>query len=143
MNFFDDLVSKIEKGVAETGLASRRMMDLGKLNFKVKEKKQEADEIAAKIGWAIYRNWENKKTTSMDGSLLNLIEMLETLHQQIKELELELANIKNGNKMKMPSVPMNLSLPKSPTLLVYLCPYCAHQVSEDDRQCKNCQKRYY
>jgi hypothetical protein len=149
LNFFDDLRNKIEKGVAETGLASKRMMELGKLTYKIKEKKTEAESIAAKIGWITYSHWRKENAVPLDDEITPILRQLQVLDKEIKELETDLANIKFGNKEQTSyssetpvESPVSSSAAMAP-LLIYLCPYCAHQVGEDDRQCGHCQKRYY
>jgi hypothetical protein len=144
LNLFEDLRNKIGRGVAETSQASIRMIKMGKINFKLKEKKREADEIAVKIGWVTYNQWEKDHSPNFTKELIPVLEQLGHLQSEIKLLEVELENVKNDQmNLSENSFPIASPSTKPASLVIYLCPYCAHQVDEHDRRCANCNKQYY
>lgn len=144
MNLFDDLRNKIGKSVTETSNASKRMIELSRLNYKRKEKKREADRIAEEVGWIAFTEWEKDQNISINKALKIALERLQFIQKELNSIDLEIERVKTESKFSYAdgfSPVVHSSEPSS--LLIYLCPYCAHQVGEDDRQCKNCQKRYY
>ncbi|WP_028778085.1 hypothetical protein [Shimazuella kribbensis] len=147
MNLFEDLRNKIGKSVAETGQASKRMIEMSKLNYKRKEKKREADQIAEEIGHIAYNQWEKEKEISITNALKSGLERLQYVQNEIKKIDEEIENVKNDKFIYSDGYSSGNSSSYHATepssLLIYLCPYCAHQVGEDERQCRNCQKRYY
>ena len=145
MNLFEDLRNKIGKSVAETGQASKRMIELSKLNYKRKEKKREADRIAEEIGWIAFTQWEKDQNIPIGKDLKIALERLQYMQNEIKLLDVEIEKVKNDKQLYGDSFFPTQSSHSTEvsSLLIYLCPYCAHQVGEDDRQCGNCQKRYY
>jgi vacuolar-type H+-ATPase subunit E/Vma4 len=145
VNLFEDLRNKIGKSVTETSNASKRMIELSKLNYKRKEKKREADEIAEEIGWIVFTEWEKEQNISISKALKSGLERLQFIQKEIKNIDLEIEKVKNENKFNYSDglSQINHSYNEPSSLLIYLCPYCAHQVGEDERQCRNCQKRFY
>jgi hypothetical protein len=145
VNLFEDLRNKIGKSVTETSNASKRMIELSKLNYKRKEKKREADQIAEEIGWIAFKEWEKEQDIRINKILKGALERLHFVQKEVDRIDLEIESVKNENRqdsyMDGYSPIMNASEPTS--LLIYLCPYCAHQVGEDDRQCKSCKKSFY
>ncbi|MCH5583606.1 hypothetical protein MK805_01295 [Shimazuella sp. AN120528] len=148
MNLFEDLRNKIGKSVAETSHASKRMIELSKLNYKRKEKKREADQIAEEIGWIAFTEWEKEQNVSINKALKSGLERLQFVQREMKSIDMEIEKVKNENKFSYsdglsPVGHQTTPFSEPSSLLIYLCPYCAHQVGEDDRQCRNCQKNYY
>ncbi|MXQ54399.1 hypothetical protein [Shimazuella alba] len=145
MNLFEDLRNKIGKSVAETGQASKRMIELSKLNYKRKEKKREADRIAEEIGWIAFLQWEKEQDIRVNKDLKSGLERLQYIQNEIKLLDVDIEKVKSDKLLYSDNFYPTSNSPSSEpsALLIYLCPYCAHQVGEEDRQCGNCQKRYY
>lgn len=144
MNLFEDLRNKIGKSVTETSNASKRMIELSKLNYKRKEKKREADQIAEEIGWITFTEWEKEQNISINKALKGALDRLQFIQKELNGIDQEIEKVKNENKFSyVDNFSSSAHSTEPSSLLIYLCPYCAHQVEEDDRQCKNCQKRYY
>jgi hypothetical protein len=141
MNLFDDLRNKIGRSVAETGQASKRMIELSKLNYKRRDKKREADQIAEEIGWIIFSSWERDRELTLSNALKSGLERLHHAQNELNRIDAEIDNLKNDRLSGFGVMHATANEPAS--VLIHLCPYCAHQVGEEDRQCGNCRKRYY
>lgn len=144
MNLFDDLRNKIGKSVTQTSNASKRMIELSKLNYKRKEKKREADRIAEEVGWIAFTEWEKDQNININNALKRALERMQFIQKELNSIDLEIEKVRNESKLSYADSFSPVVHSTDPlSLLIYLCPYCAHQVGEDDRQCKNCKKRYY
>ncbi|SFI99117.1 hypothetical protein [Thermoflavimicrobium dichotomicum] len=156
MNLFQDLKQAFEKGMEQVGNQSQRMIELTRLNGKLKGKKESIQEMYNKLGQLVYDEWEKKQQVEVTGEVHQTLEMIQDLKKQIVQLEEKIDQLKHQNTgsslaQKLPSSDLfaNTGSPQMnpkmsvPVAILYLCPFCAHQVKEDDHVCSNCQVRFY
>lgn len=168
MNFFQELKRTIEKGVEQAGQVSQRMLEISRLSLKLKNKKDEMEKVVHQLGWQVYRAWEPEKQFSENDEIKRTLERCLSLKQQIENLEKEIHELKTLNITNHETVetvkldpapgqsepqlatsadPVQPIQPSpqtvKPAAIVYICPFCARQVSQHDSTCPHCKQRYY
>ncbi|MBA4492919.1 hypothetical protein ACFO25_08480 [Paenactinomyces guangxiensis] len=172
MNFFQDLKQKLEKGVETAGQKSQRMLEMSRLTLKIKGKKEDIERMANKLGWEVYNAWEPKGKLEETDQIQESLKAIHDLNEQLKSLQKELDELRNANittramaekvnisppgpegppaALRQADVPSNqtshpewIKTVTPVTPVVYICPFCAHQVARDASNCTHCQQRFY
>ena len=148
LSFFQEIKQKIEKSMEQASQRSQNMYEMSKLNYKIKAKKGEIEEVMNQLGWAIYRTWESNQTLTINAEVQRVLQSAHTLLGQLQEMEEKREALKNASVMgtslsqKASHHQPQPALQASTTLL-YICPFCAHQVHEQDSRCSYCQQQFY
>ncbi|SEM71609.1 hypothetical protein [Lihuaxuella thermophila] len=172
MNFFQDLKQKLEKGMETAGQKSQRMLEISRLSLKIKGKKDDIERMIQKLGREVYEAWEPAKKLEMTDQIEATLTAIHDLNEQLKSLQKELEDLKNSDitvhdtaeKVSIPpsvqeeepsSGKVEVLLPdqESPrtrvktvqpgAAVLYICPFCAHQVKNDASSCSHCGQRFY
>lgn len=188
MSFFDEIKRTINRGMEQANQTSQRMIEISRLSFKLKGKKDELNKLQYQLGIATYRVWAAEKQWKQTEEIKQLLQTMENIDTEIGQIESEIAKLKSqsdqqyhqSNPSPYQAQPMNPPLPNQPQLpyqsqqppqqpypsqqpipevspnvqpmaqpkrpvvnLLYLCPFCASQVAEQDASCGNCNQRFY
>ncbi len=172
MNFFQDLKLKLEKGMETAGQKSQRMLEMSRLSLKIKGKKDDIERMIQRLGWEVYEAWERDKNLEKTDQIQGTLKAIDDLNEQLRSLQKELEDLKNSDitirdtaeKVSIPSLskeeepvskevavllPDQDSQPepvkKVPprVAVLYICPFCAHQVSRDASGCSHCGQQFY
>jgi hypothetical protein len=219
MSFFDDLKKTINRSVAQANQKSQRVIEMSRLTFKIKGKKEEMERLFAQLGTAAYQAWAPLQKWEQTEEITKILQGIQSIEQEIRALEREYAQLKEQSQTTAPTTgvanqelpqlntppippqpvapqtsnvpntpqqnsvpnlhtipdqavaqqqtpvelqqtPKNQNTPTSqqapvvtptPTTLpnanllkvLYICPFCAHQVAQEDSSCPNCQQRFY
>ncbi len=160
MNFFQDLKQKLEKSVESAGQKSQKMLDISRLTLRIKGKKEDIDHQIGKLGWQLYRYWEANGKLELTETFRYSLEAIRDQEEQLKILTKELEELKSKEviprktaervelgdpqeEIILEEMPANGSLGTGIPPVVYICPFCAHQVDQNASGCLHCQKRFY
>lgn len=172
MNFFQDLKLKLEKGMETAGQKSQRMLEMSRLSLKIKGKKDDIERMMQNLGREVYKVWEPKKNLEMTDQIQKMLTTIHDLNDQLRALQKELEDLKNSDitfrdtaeKVSIPPLSQEeapvsgraaVLLPEQGSRLepvktvqpqvaiVYICPFCAHQVKSDASACSHCGQRFY
>ncbi|SHE69773.1 hypothetical protein SAMN05444392_102418 [Seinonella peptonophila] len=158
MNIFHDIKNKFQKGFEQAGHQSQRVMNVGRLNLSIKNKKEELSELIHQVGWAFYESWQPDEEWKMTDSVKQALQNVHEVEKQLEELEAELEQLKSSNIKSRPTAEtvqlpiatidepqinkMNESI-KSRSNIVFLCPFCAKEVGADIFRCPHCATVYH
>jgi hypothetical protein len=164
VNLFQDLKQVLEKGVEQAGQQVEHVAEIKRLNKKLKGKKENIDEMFLRLGRKVYKKWKKDRDIVISDKMEAFLAEIDELARQIKVLEQEVDQIgnskdNNGYHQVQPTMPSNernrgldttdvkesndLYISSVPTSVVYLCPFCIHQVSQEASICPHCQARFY
>lgn len=185
LNFFQDIKQKIEKGVEQAGKSSQKVLEISRLNLKIKGKREDIEHTVNRLGWTVFQKWTKEQKMDVDHEVQQGLKAIQDLMIQLQNLERELEELKNtGNVSKEP--PSYAALPPSPNKeayiqmpnsssvsieatpvnpmpnpsqvqnpnqvqnpiqpsvsIIYICPFCAHQVPTEAKECAHCHQRFY
>lgn len=154
MNIFQDIKSKLEKGFEQAGHQSQRVLDVSRLNMKIKSKKDELAEGVDKLGWVVFESWDPNEMFTLTDEVKKALKYAHETEQQLVKLEGELDQLKNSNiKTRVTAETVKLPLahldeqPQKQTRkviakVVYLCAYCVTEVSSDVEACPHCNESW-
>ena len=155
MNFFQDLKQKLGKGFEQAGNQSQRVLEMSKLSYKLKKKREDLDDLVERLGWVVYEEWEENQKLTETEKVKESLKAVYELDQEIKKLEEELNRLKNSNITERSSaetveLPVTASdestsdqeAKKGEKDLeeIYLCENCAYQVLAPSYACQHCGK---
>ncbi|MFC7441327.1 hypothetical protein [Laceyella putida] len=172
MSFLQDLKQKLEKGVETAGQKSQRMLEISRLTLRIKGKKDDIERLITKLGREVYQTWEKEQKlaeTEEVGQLLKAVQdqygQLNALQQELEVLKqsdqvplqveeitptlVEQANAEQGGVEALPQpeeareMPDSINTGGTQVAVLYLCPFCAHQVESEASSCSHCHKRFY
>lgn len=160
MNFFQDLKQKLEKSVESAGQKSQKMLDISRLTLRIKGKKEDIDHEIGKLGWQLYRYWEANGKIELTETFRFSLEAIRAQEEQLEILTKELEELKNKEvvprrtaervrldepqeEILLEEIAVNHSMGAEIPSVVYICPFCAHQVDPNASGCSYCQKRFY
>lgn len=152
MNFFQDLKDKLGKGFEQAGNKSQRVFEVSRLTLKVKSKQEDLDDLVERLGWIVYETWEENKEWKETEEIKKALKAVYELDQEIKSLQKELDRLKNSNitqRIKAETVELPVATVdeneevKKLSNSIYLCSYCAYQVTESSQKCGNCNRQFY
>ncbi|RAL25689.1 hypothetical protein [Thermoflavimicrobium daqui] len=156
MNFFQDLKQVFEKGVEQVGNQSPLVKELARLSGLLKGKKESIQDSYNRLGQLVYKEWEKKQKIEITDEIRELLKSIQDVERQATKLANQVDSLKSSVDhidQKQQPIPTNSPLnsspslanlsPKTPDAILYLCPFCAHQVKEDASVCPNCQVRFY
>ncbi|MGA9174792.1 MAG: hypothetical protein WBZ33_12550 [Thermoactinomyces sp.] len=171
MSFLQELKQKLEKGVETAGQKSQKMIEISRLTLRIKGKKEDIERQIQKLGWEVYTHWENTEELTLNESIHLSLQGIRSQREQLVELQKELEEVKKADVIPRKQVEkVNLMIaeaeedaqpnkeaillePVSPVdvaannphipAVIYICPFCAHQVSADAISCTHCEKRFY
>jgi hypothetical protein len=172
LNFFQDLKLKLEKGMETAGQKSQRMLEMSRLSLKIKGKKDDIERMIQKLGWEVYKAWEPNKNLELTDQIQKTLTTIQDLNEQLRFLQKELEDLKNSDIIvpdtaeKVSISPLsqeeaqvsgrvNVLLPdkgsrqepvktvQPKVAILYICPFCAHQVKSDASACSHCGQRFY
>jgi rubrerythrin len=154
LNFFQDLKEKLEKSVETAGQKSQKMLEMSRLTLRIKGKKEDIEHEVSKLGWQVYRHWEEHGNLELTDSIVLSLESIRDQQKRLEALTKELEELKKKeivSRKEAERVPLDLASDEAeggkPEALVssviYICPFCARQIAPDDQSCPHCQKRFY
>ncbi|MGA8941816.1 MAG: hypothetical protein WB502_03745 [Thermoactinomyces sp.] len=160
MNFFQDLKQKLEKSVESAGQKSQRMLEISRLTLRIKGKKEDIEHQIGKLGWQLYQYWKVNGKLEVTETFRFSLEAIRDQEEQLKILTQELEELKNkevvprktAERVQLDDSPdegfpdeMHVNGPVGSEVpsVVYICPFCAHQVDQNASGCSHCQKRFY
>lgn len=159
MNFFQDLKQKLEKSVEQAGQKSQKMLEISRLTLRIKGKREDIDHQIGKLGWQLYRYWKKNGKIELTDTLRFSLEAIRSQEEQLKILTKELEELKNkevvprktAERVQLDDFPQEgMVLEEKPgdsvgiiPSVVYICPFCAHQVVPNASGCPHCHKRFY
>lgn len=149
MNIFQDIKNKLEKSFEQAGHQSQRVVEMGRLNLRIKNKKDELAELVDQLGWAVFESWEPNEEFQLNADIERALHDAYRTEKQLQKLEEERDKLKNSNiHTKVTAETVQLSLTsiensgqqqRTPET-IYICSYCAHQMSSEETQCPHCHK---
>jgi hypothetical protein len=166
LSFLQELKQKLEKGVETAGQKSHKMIEISRLTLRIKGKKDDIERMISKLGWEIYRVWEQTGKLEMNENIQFSLQAIWDQQEQLRALQKELEEVKKSDIVPRKQVekvdlvleaeavaveenvgreePVALpeSKPEVPSV-IYICPFCAHQVKNDASRCANCQSRFH
>jgi rubrerythrin len=153
LNFFQDLKEKLEKSVETAGQKSQKMLEMSRLTLRIKGKKEDIENEVSKLGWQVYRHWEENGNLELSDSIVLSLESIRDQQKRLEALTKELEELKNKeivSRKEAERVPLDLASDESEggtrealvSSVIYICPYCARQIAPDDSRCPHCQKRF-
>lgn len=149
MNIFQDIKNKLEKSFEQAGHQSQRVVEMGRLNLRIKSKKDELAELVDQLGWAVFESWEPNGEFQLNADIERALHDAYRTEKQLQKLEEEREKLKNSNihtKVTAETVKLSLSgidtsdQPPLSTQTIYICSYCASQMPIDEIKCPHCQK---
>lgn len=156
MKLFFDLKQKLEKGVETAGQTSQKMLEISRLSLRIRGKKEEAERLIAQLGKEMVESWKPDQEWEMTDSIKQMLQEIYNINKEIEKLQEELTDVKNNlitQKEEIEKVIFSKSSKNEVELepleataipvIVYLCPFCAHQVEPDQSQCNHCRKPFY
>jgi hypothetical protein len=167
MNIFQDLKNKLEKGFEQAGNKSQRVFEMSRLSLKMKNKREELEELQQRLGDLIYKQWLQTQTLTETDEITAALKAVQQLDQEIAGQEGELTRLKSSNittrtsaeTVKIPittgeeevapvatnTVPPVSTVPPTNTVpeAIYLCPFCAQQVEKQISRCPHCEQGFY
>ncbi len=159
MNFFQDLKEKLEKSVESAGQKSQKMLEMSRLTLRIKGKKEDIEHQISKLGWQIYQHWEEKGDLELTESIALSLESIRDQHHRLEALNKELEELKKKeivSRKEAERVPLDLAPEEAGahgggladrqeagvSSVIYICPFCAHQIDPGASGCSHCQKRF-
>lgn len=168
MKLFFDLKQKLEKGVETAGQTSQKMLEISRLTLRIRGKKEDIDRLVEQLGRKMVETWKPDQKWEMTESIEQTLQQIYDINKEIEELQAELEKIKNNlithkeeaetvnlqkeenhfiegqtkKEVELDKTGEPLEATAIPTI-VYLCPFCAHQVEPNASQCTHCQKPFY
>ncbi|MBD1370970.1 hypothetical protein IC620_01155 [Hazenella sp. IB182357] len=159
MSFFNELKQKIEKGVETAGKQSQRMIEISRLNIKIKGKRDNQMEEMLSLGRELYENWEPDKEPiitkkvkdklkhirEIEGAINQLTQNLEKLKAAEIRVKAETVEIENEVGARVSSVNSESEKKEHvlPESMVYICPFCVNQINMSDAKCSHCNQQFY
>lgn len=153
MNIFQDIKNKLEKSFEQAGHQSQRVVEMGRLNLRIKNKKEELSDLVEQLGWAVFENWEPNKEFRLTPNIERALQKAYEAEKEFKQLEEEREQLKNSNiHTKVTAETVHLSSagmensdqyqPVREQTSIYICSYCAHEITEEASQCTHCQQSW-
>lgn len=151
MNIFQDIKNKLEKSFEQAGHQSQRMVEMGRLNLRIKSKKDELAELVDQLGWAVFESWEPNEEFRLNAEIERALHDAYRTEKQLQKLEEEREKLKNSNiHTKVTAETVKLSLAgievnhrqQSSNQTTYICSYCAHELSSEDVKCPHCRQSW-
>jgi rubrerythrin len=153
LNFFQDLKEKLEKSVETAGQKSQKMLEMSRLTLRIKGKKEDIEHEVSKLGWQVYRHWEEHGNLELTDSIVLSLESIRDQQKRLEALTKELEELKKKeivSRKEAERVPLDLASDEAEggrwealvSSVIYICPYCARQIAHDDQSCPHCQKRF-
>ncbi len=152
MNFFQDLKQVLEKGMGQVG---NQVFDISKLKNILNGEKDQIQNLYTRLGKLVFAEWKEKGRIEVTGEIEQVLRMIQTGNQQMNELEKRIdlqsqaSAVFSPTKSQFePTAPPPLTTTavineQKPVTVLYLCPFCAHQVKQEASSCSNCQARFY
>jgi hypothetical protein len=149
VNIFQDIKNKLEKSFEQAGHQSQRVVEMGRLNLRIKSKKDELAELVDQLGWAVFESWEPNEEFKLNPDIERALHDAYRTEKQLQKLEEEREKLKNSNiHTKVTAETVKLSLAgietsgqqQFSTPTIYICSYCAHQMPSDEMRCPHCHK---
>jgi hypothetical protein len=155
MNFFQDLKQVLEKGMGQVG---NQVFDISKLKNLLNGEKDQIQNLYTRLGQLVFAEWKEKGKIEVAGEIEQVLRMVQAGNQQMTELEKRIDLQTQASTAFSPTrtyfEPTQQTPPPpltatsvvneaKPVAVVYLCPFCAHQVKQEDSSCSNCQARFY
>lgn len=99
---FKDNLSKIgkylEDGISNVAYKSENFVEISKLNMAITSEEKMIDEICAKIGNKVYKDYKEKKLS--DKGLIDKCEEIEAIEKDVNILKKKLLKLKDKKKCK-------------------------------------------
>lgn len=166
MNFFQELKQRLEKGVETAGQTSQKMLEISRLTLRIRGKKEDIERMVTQLGWEMVESWRPDEEWEMTDSIKRTLQAIHHQNKQLEDLQAELEDLKsNLITQKEQAEKVELHEPEEPLLIqgkaanhgenseqtevpaipavIYLCPFCAHQVDHDASQCSHCHERFH
>ncbi|SMO62220.1 hypothetical protein [Melghirimyces algeriensis] len=87
MGLFDDLKHKFEKGIESTGHQSKKMLDISRIKFMVRNEKEKEEALYYKLGKEIFRYWDRKGDLELTDLTRATLQHIQDVRRKIVELE--------------------------------------------------------
>lgn len=139
------------------GQKSQRMLEMTRLNAKIKGKREEIEQTVNDLGWHVYRSWEVNRRLEATPLIQESLQIMHQLHGQLDILKQELDDVRSSEMIIQEQETVILSsglleegrqvhapaeeLPAE--VMIYICPFCAHQVKSEASSCSHCQRVFY
>lgn len=170
MSFLQDLKQKLEKGVETAGQKSQRMLEISRLTLRIKGKKDDIERLITKLGREVYETWEKEQKLVETETAGQLLKAVQDQYEQLASLQEELEELKKSDQVPMEEITPTLvgqTMAEQGTIgvlpqpegtpneveeintgatkiaVLYLCPFCAHQVDSEVASCPHCHKRFH
>lgn len=89
-----ELKDRLEKGMETAGQKSQQVLEISRLSYKIKGKKEDIDRLYRRLGQAVSEAWETQTNFMLNASMRELLEAIRDLKQQVEILEQELLDVK-------------------------------------------------
>jgi predicted RNase H-like nuclease (RuvC/YqgF family) len=172
MSFLQELKQKLEKGVETAGQMSQQMLEISRLTLRIKGKKDDIDRLIANLGREVYQTWEQNQDLTESEAINQLLKTVRDQYEQLHALQQELEVLKRSDQQadhaeevtptlvdgrsddlatvealpqaeEHQDAPASIDMGGTRVAVLYLCPFCAHQVESEATSCSHCHKRFY